>query len=198
MLQEVQVTAAPSGTSVAMSTAVSIGMWRQPATRAPVSGAVSLYSARSDIRPGISFSAMRIFLRPSSASVRSLILNAGNSVRVSMGSFLFADSELQSGLTRERVNDDGVKARGLEPRAELLRREAEPHVALLAQGFVIVGERVDDHDVAARPEQARRRGDRILRARRVHEHAGHHDEIGAADQLFGDIVDRALAEPDVR
>src|SRR3569623_159814 len=150
MLQEVQVTSAPSVTSVSMSTAVSIVMWRQPATRAPLSGALSLYSARSDIRPGISFSAMRIFLRPSSASVRSLILNAGNSVRVSMGSFLFADSELQSGLTRERVNDDGVKARGLVPRAELLRLDAELLVAVSALGLGIVGERGDVVDVDAR------------------------------------------------
>jgi hypothetical protein len=42
------------------------------------------YSARSAIRPGISFSAMRIFLRPSSARAMSLILNAGNSVRMSI------------------------------------------------------------------------------------------------------------------
>src|SRR3569623_655173 len=149
MLQEVQVTAAPSVTSVSTSTAVSIVMWRQPATRAPLSGALSLYSARSDISPGISFSAMRIFLRPSSASVRSLILNVGNSVRESMGSFLSTDSELQSGLSRECVNSDGMQTRGLEPRTKLLGLEAEPDVSLLAQGLVIVRECVDDRDVAA-------------------------------------------------
>ena len=73
-----------TATSVSMRTAVSIVMWRQPATRAPLSGCAALYSARSDIRPGISFSAIRIFLRPSSARVLSLILKAGNSLRVSM------------------------------------------------------------------------------------------------------------------
>src|SRR6185312_11331183 len=111
MLQDVQVTSAPSVTSVSMSTAVSIVMWRQPAMRAPLSGALALYSARSAIRPGISFSAIRIFLRPSSARVTSLILNAGNSVRVSMvGFLLLANSELQQRLGRERVNGDRDQA----------------------------------------------------------------------------------------
>ena len=77
-------TSAPSATSVSISTAVSIVMCRQPATRAPLSGCALPYSARSAIRPGISFSAMRIFLRPSSARLMSLILNAGNSVRMSI------------------------------------------------------------------------------------------------------------------
>src|SRR5438046_10640577 len=95
MLHDVHVTSAPSETSVSISTAVSIVMWRQPATRAPLSGDLPLYSSRSDIRPGISFSAMRIFLRPSSARVRSFTLNAGNSVRVSIGfSFCFSPGRI--------------------------------------------------------------------------------------------------------
>src|SRR5258706_11329010 len=127
MLHEVQVTSAPSETSVSISAAVSIVMWRQPATRAPLSGALPLYSSRSDIRPGISFSAMRIFLRPSSASVRSLILNAGNSLRVSMVvSGVSADCYLQLRL-RKRLNSDGREVRRFEPRAQLARLEAEPH-----------------------------------------------------------------------
>src|ERR1044072_3198243 len=124
MLHDVQVTSAPSETSVSIRTAVSIVMWRQPATRAPLSGDLPLYSSRSDIRPGISFSAMRIFLRPSSASVRSLILNAGNSLRVSIGRVFAADSELQVWWSRERSYGNRVEPRGLEPRAELGRLEA--------------------------------------------------------------------------
>ena len=38
MLHDVQVTSAPSATSVSISTAVWIVMWRQPAMRAPLSG----------------------------------------------------------------------------------------------------------------------------------------------------------------
>src|SRR5258705_8433571 len=126
MLHEVHVTSAPSETSVSMRTAVSIVMWRQPATRAPLSGALPLYSSRSDIRPGISFSAMRIFLRPSSASVRSLTLKAGNSVRVSMIVSRFsADSQLQSGLVRS--GEGGERERrelgSFEPAAQLGRLE---------------------------------------------------------------------------
>ncbi len=74
MLQLVQVTSAPSAVSVSMSTAVSMVMWRQPAMRAPLSGCRALNSARIAMRPGISFSAMRIALRPHSAREMSLTL----------------------------------------------------------------------------------------------------------------------------
>ena len=84
MLQLVQVTSAPSDLSVSISTAVSIVMCRQPATRAPFSGFLPLYSVRIDIRPGISFSAIEISFRPSSARLMSLTLYAGNSLRASM------------------------------------------------------------------------------------------------------------------
>ena len=74
MLQLLQVTSAPSSISVSISTAVWIVMCRQPAMRAPVSGLDWPYFLRRAIRPGISFSASMISLRPSSASDRSATL----------------------------------------------------------------------------------------------------------------------------
>ena len=65
-------TSAPSSTSVSMRIAVSMVMCRQPAMRAPLSGLCAPNSSRRDMRPGISFSDMRIFLRPSSAGEMSL------------------------------------------------------------------------------------------------------------------------------
>jgi hypothetical protein len=90
-----------------------------------------------------------------------------------------------------------MKARGLEPRAKLLRLEAEPDVTLLAQRFVVVREVVDDREVAAGAEQARGGYDLVLRAARVDEHARHHDEVGAAGELLERVLDRALAQADV-
>src|SRR4051812_6024588 len=156
MLHDVQVTSAPSAVSVSISTAVSIVMCRQPATRAPASGFFAPYSSRSAMRPGISFSAIRIFLRPSSARVLSLILNAGNSVRVSMVSSLslvtgrlVSNSELKCGplRARHRVDRQDLEVRGLEPGAKLGRLEAEPDVALFAHRLVVVRQVVDDHEV---------------------------------------------------
>src|SRR3569623_647678 len=89
MLHDVQVTSAPSATSVSISTAVSIVMCRQPATRAPFRGFLAPNSSRRAIRPGVSFSAIRIFFRPSSARDRSFSLYAGNSVRLSIVLSLF-------------------------------------------------------------------------------------------------------------
>ena len=63
---------APSSASVSISTAVWIVMWSEPAMRAPFSGFDLPYSARVDIRPGISVSAMFSSLRPNSASAMSL------------------------------------------------------------------------------------------------------------------------------
>ena len=74
MLQELQRTEAPRSTSVSISTAVWMVMWRQPAIFAPASGFLPLYSARSAMRPGISCSAMVISLRPKSASPMSFTL----------------------------------------------------------------------------------------------------------------------------
>src|SRR5687767_5678253 len=71
MLHEAQRTVAPSACSVSTSTAVWIVMCRLPVTRAPFSGWLLAYSARIAISAGISLSAMRISLRPQSASDRS-------------------------------------------------------------------------------------------------------------------------------
>ena len=62
MLQLAQRTWAPSATSVSIRTAVCTVMCRDPVIRAPASGLLSPYSARSAIRPGISCSARRISL----------------------------------------------------------------------------------------------------------------------------------------
>lgn len=56
-----------------MRTAVWVVMCRDPAIRAPDSGFDSPYSRRRSIRPGISFSASRMSLRPYSASEMSAI-----------------------------------------------------------------------------------------------------------------------------
>ena len=73
-LQEDHRTSAPSSMSVSMRTAVWMVMCRQPAIRAPASGRVPPYSSRMAMRPGISFSAMPISLRPQSARSRSATL----------------------------------------------------------------------------------------------------------------------------
>ena len=62
ILQELQRTSAPSALSVSIKTAVWIVMCRQPAMHAPASTCASPNSARSAISPGISVSAMAIFL----------------------------------------------------------------------------------------------------------------------------------------
>ncbi len=67
MLHDDQRTVAPRRSSVWINTAVWMVMCRQPAMRAPVSGLLSPYSARSAISPGISSSAMETSLRPHSA-----------------------------------------------------------------------------------------------------------------------------------
>ncbi len=64
MLQLTQRTSAPRATRVSMSTAVWIVMCSEPMIRAPARGWASVYSARVDIRPGISCSASSISLRP--------------------------------------------------------------------------------------------------------------------------------------
>src|SRR5262245_56500616 len=76
ILQLLQVTSAPSSLRVSISTAVWMVMCRQPATRAPVRGLVWPYFLRRAIRPGISFSASMISLRPQSARERSFTLYA--------------------------------------------------------------------------------------------------------------------------
>src|SRR5512139_2518831 len=71
MLQLAQRTSAPRACSVSISTAVWIVMCSEPVMRAPRSGCPAANSSRIAIRPGISVSAMRISLRPQSASDRS-------------------------------------------------------------------------------------------------------------------------------
>jgi len=75
MLQLAQRTSAPSASRVSMSTAVWIVMCSEPMTRAPASGRDAAYFARTAMRPGISFSAMMISLRPHSARLKSATLN---------------------------------------------------------------------------------------------------------------------------
>ncbi|COV81283.1 Uncharacterised protein [Mycobacterium tuberculosis] len=61
---------------VSINTAVCTVMCSEPEIRAPFRGCTSAYSRRSDIRPGISCSAIRSSLRPKSASDRSAILKS--------------------------------------------------------------------------------------------------------------------------
>ena len=74
MLHETQRTSAPSSTSVSISTAVCTVMCRLPMMRRPSSGFFWPKRSRSAIRPGISCSARRISLRPSSCRDRSATL----------------------------------------------------------------------------------------------------------------------------
>src|SRR6201997_2873939 len=76
MLQDAQRTSAPSAVRVSISTAVCTVMCSEPEMRAPFSGCTSAYSRRSDIRPGISYSARSSSLRPNSPSDRSATLNS--------------------------------------------------------------------------------------------------------------------------
>ena len=71
MLHVAQRTSAPSAVSVSISTAVWIVMCSEPVIRAPLSGCAAPNSVRSDIRPGISVSAMLISARPKSARLMS-------------------------------------------------------------------------------------------------------------------------------
>merc|ERR1719250_518142 len=74
MLQEDQVTSAPSSRRVSMRTAVCTVMWRQPAILAPLRGLEGPYFCLRYIRPGISFSARVSSLRPQSAREMSATL----------------------------------------------------------------------------------------------------------------------------
>src|SRR5258708_32257148 len=60
-------------------------MCRQPAIRAPLSGLVGPYFFRSAIKPGISFSASSISLRPHSARLMSLTLKGSAETGVAVG-----------------------------------------------------------------------------------------------------------------
>src|SRR5579863_657764 len=83
ILQLAQRTVAPRSTSVSISTAVWMVMCREPVTRTPSSGLSGAYFLRIAIRPGISYSATEISLRPQSARARSATLySAARLVRV--------------------------------------------------------------------------------------------------------------------
>src|SRR3954467_12661258 len=73
MLHDAQRICAPSACSVSISTAVWMVMCSEPVMRAPLSGCDLACLRRIAIRPGISCSAMRIALRPQSASEGSAI-----------------------------------------------------------------------------------------------------------------------------
>ncbi len=90
MLQLAQRTCAPRATSVSMSTAVCTVMCSEPAMRAPFSGCVGPNSSRRAIRPGISFSASRIWCLPASASARSATRNGREVSMADEGMRLFS------------------------------------------------------------------------------------------------------------
>src|SRR3989442_1345736 len=81
MLHEAQRTSAPRSISVSISTAVCTVMWSEPVMRAPPSGWVAAYRARSAMSPGISCSARRISRRPGSAGASAFTLKRRRAVR---------------------------------------------------------------------------------------------------------------------
>src|SRR5882762_9319725 len=102
MLHEAHRTRAPSACSVSMSTAVWMVICSEPVMRAPRNGWVEAYSPRIAIRPGISVSAMRISLRPQSASDRSATWKSADFME-----FGTADIDTLPVKT-ERRNDNGA------------------------------------------------------------------------------------------
>ena len=82
MLHDAQRTCAPSATSVSINTAVWIVMWSEPVMRAPASGCDAAWRSRRAMRPGISYSASSISLRPKSARERSATLKSSRSAAV--------------------------------------------------------------------------------------------------------------------
>jgi len=74
ILQLAQRTLAPRSVSVSINTAVWIVMCKDPVIRTSASGFCGAYFSRIAIRPGISFSAMEISLRPKSANEISATL----------------------------------------------------------------------------------------------------------------------------
>src|SRR6476659_5504763 len=76
MLQLAQRTLAPSSTRVSIRTAVWIVIWSDPVILTPANGFSGAYFSRIAMRPGISFSAIEISLRPQSARARSRTLKS--------------------------------------------------------------------------------------------------------------------------
>ena len=82
ILQLAQRTSAPSSTNVSINTAVSTVMCNEPVSFLPANGFSSPYFLRVTIRPGISFSAIAIAFRPSSARSISATLCCNSSTMV--------------------------------------------------------------------------------------------------------------------
>ena len=59
---------------------------------------------------------------------------------------------------------DDIESRFAEPGTQLVGFEAQPHMPLLAQAFVLVGHVIRDDEMPARPEKTRSGGDKIARA----------------------------------
>src|SRR5215204_1523949 len=199
MLHDTQRTSAPRSTSVSMSTAVWMVMCSDPMTRAPASGCLPRYSARIDMRPGISCSASWISLRPHSASERSATLKAGRSValltRVGAVAVAIVGKGLGNrfgeqgsnsggsrrtseqrwapgvGIGRQWRESNGVEAGRDEPLLHALAREAEPGVAHRRAILVaVVREHVDDEQAAPLAQRASRLREREHRIRKVVQH----------------------------
>mmetsp|Transcript_9125 Transcript_9125/g.15537 ORF Transcript_9125/g.15537 Transcript_9125/m.15537 type:complete len:256 (-) Transcript_9125:784-1551(-) len=85
MLHEHQRTSAPRYCSVSASTAVWMVMCSEPMTRTPASGCAGPNSARADMRPGISCSAMSSSLRPKSESDMSATLKSPDASMAFLG-----------------------------------------------------------------------------------------------------------------
>src|SRR5512139_2195742 len=127
MLHDAQRTSAPSAVSVSISTAVWMVMCSEPVMRAPFSGCAAANSSRIAIRPGISVSAMRISLRPQSASARSATTKSGELDTAFMVSLL----EWQRGRARSAAAPAASQRAPLEHRPcrawRINRRSAPRH-----------------------------------------------------------------------
>src|SRR3984885_13527071 len=138
MLQLHQRTSAPRAVSVSISTAVWIVMCSEPVIRAPFKGCASAYSARIDIRPGISCSASVISLRPNSASERSATLKSA--LRAAVG--LIADmTSSPIGHVSALATETGRAWRITQPVAALLGRPGRYHTGIGRLEASALGER---------------------------------------------------------
>jgi hypothetical protein len=123
MLHDDQVTSAPRATRVSMRTAVWMVMWRQPAIRAPLRGWSAAYLARVAIKPGISFSARSISLRPKAARERSATLN------FPAGADIFGGCSVAvRGLSRELRGYAGESSEGIMSVTEHGAIEVRPSI----------------------------------------------------------------------
>src|SRR5438477_60399 len=212
MLHEAQRTSAPRSISVSISTAVCTVMWSEPVMRAPPSGLVAAYRARSAMSPGISCSARRISRRPSSASARSFTLKRGRALRagatdVSFVVVLIGPSSAPGGAPEPGGRAQVADAVGALP-GEVRPLGDAPEVTV-GGGALVDGalqpERADDgrglqveylaHDgrdllvgQGAAPEGVHQDGDRVRDADRVRDlHLAALRQLGRHDVL-GDVA----------